>query len=72
MKAHFLKNFIKISIVLFVVISSIFFFNVITLSNCRSLNVFKSVNDFGIDHIYDCVSIQNVKNNIKLLLVFYQ
>jgi quinoprotein glucose dehydrogenase len=71
MKAHFLKNFIKISIVLFVVISSIFFFNVITLSNCRSLNVFKSINDFGIDHIYDCVSIQNVKNNIKLLLNKY-
>ena len=68
---YYLKNIIKFFFILFFIISSIFFFNIITAKNCRTLIVFNSIKDLGIDHIYDCVSVQNIKNNIKKLFNEY-
>ncbi len=45
-----------------------FLINLIIAKNCVSLNILNSIKDLGISHIYDCVNIQNTKNNIKTIL----
>jgi len=47
-----------------------------SLKNCRSIYIFKSYLDFGLNHINGCVSISNLKSNTKVIFsdnpIFYE
>lgn len=69
---YYLKKNIKIIIALPIIALTFIIFNflinLIIAKNCVSLNILNSIKDLGISHIYDCVNIQNTKNNIKTIL----
>jgi len=76
---YYLKKNIKIIIALPIIavtfIAFNFLINLIITKNCISINILNSIKDLGISHIYECINIQNTKNNIKKILndkpVFY-
>ena len=69
---RYLKKNIKIIIAIFIFVFSLiitnFLINLTINKQCKSSNILSSIIDLGISHIYDCSSIEGVKNNIKIAL----
>ena len=72
MQIPYLKKYIKIVIAIFififVLIITNFLINLTINKQCKSSNILSSIIDLGISHIYDCSSIDGIKNNIKIAL----
>ena len=72
---YYLKKNIKIIIALPIIavtfIAFNFLINLIITKNCISINILNSIKDLGISHIYECINIQNTKNNIRNFNIRY-